>query len=1252
MSVWTIYSIGDPAFLQQVLNAVAMLVGADSFGRFIGIGFLLGTLIIAFQGLLQGAQSIRFQGLLVSFILYSLLFMPKVSVSIEGAYSGAVRVVDNVPLGPAVVGSAVSNLGYGLTRLFEQAFQTPAMTEHGFADALQVMATVRKTALSRLTTGEANSPTAGADVEQSWLNYVADCVLYAVDRQINGLTMDAILQATTLEAALQTPIVTGTTRLMLSETPETLTCAEAYGRLSAYTTTAFLPKFRQAVAAKLGIDQGAVDSRVRAALTTLAQDTVEAQQYMVMTAILPMLERGIVQHYNDIGQWNAALQTSQAIEQRNSQWATESSLFVRIMRPMMTFFEGFIFAIGPFMAFAVALGPLGIAMVGRYLIFGLWIQLWLPILAITNLYLIIATQRAFEALSGQAGVTLPSFRALYESDLLLQDYLATGGMLVASTPAISLMLIYGSAITATHLAGRLQSGDHINERQTSPDVLQPQAAATVGPWLQRTALGGTTAPGASGVLWSFNLGQSAQSSLRSAEQSAQQTQDSFTTSLSQSLAGSAAANHQTSLQYAFGQRLDASYSQADAAVLSASQDLSARFQNSQLSNNQMGTVLRAAIMTPKTAKGIERLAGELSTRYGVDRGMAYEIASAAVQKAATDQQLQARFAEGLAYDIQQGHSGSYTEGLNRTESAQLAQHAQDVLTTSRSVERAAQFVQQYGASGRFGAVETSGLLLAHPALYERLEQSIDRFGLAGDTARQADALLAAGVVGHRQQAYAIAGMGLLLGFYGGARANAMHADEKQQAEAAAQSIYAGLLGVRPPETIAPEGETGFVGPTPRFGEAQTRVVGAGLQDPGPAVVAGLARQRVAADGTIQTLGQAPASVGQLANAGEDAVAQQHLADMNAIRAEEHQRLGEEMAYRVSLPRPAAEAVQREMGGLWIRAAETGALAIAGAGGVSQQVSGAVGAFGQTLSQGGSLAEAVEAGRAAAGSAAGWSAARAAMIDTRLAQIGGYGLTPAQVALYREASESTLLAVAPSAGQMAARQAVIAESGSAGEAIATLIERAVVGRDDTDLRLISQYNHSAPMAPVGEAAAVGTLGQRHAPGPMRHSSATEGHLGQLLDLIAVPESHGNYNAWYNEADQHQVDLSTLTLDQVRAFQQQLLDSGNGGSAIGRYQFIPSTLGDLIERLDLSGAERFTPALQDRLALVLARDAGVNDWMDGAMPTDTFAYNLSQIWAGLPKDASNQSYHQGVGDNAARIDHATVINTLEMIRGTSR
>ncbi|MCK7472118.1 MAG: hypothetical protein MZU95_16220 [Desulfomicrobium escambiense] len=53
----------------------------------------------------------------------------------------------------------------------------------------------------------------------------------------------------------------------------------------------------------------------------------------------------------------------------------------------------------------------------------------------------------------------------------------------------------------------------------------------------------------------------------------------------------------------------------------------------------------------------------------------------------------------------------------------------------------------------FGAVETSLVCWWRSRrCYARLEQTIDRFGLAGDTARQADALLAGGVVGDRQQA--------------------------------------------------------------------------------------------------------------------------------------------------------------------------------------------------------------------------------------------------------------------------------------------------------------------------------------------------------------------------------------------------------------------------------------------------------------------------------------------------------------------
>ena len=179
--MWEIYSIGDAAFLESILNAVAMLAGTADLKQLAGVGFLLGVLLVLFQGILGGAYSIKFQNVLIAWVIYALMFGPKVTVAIEDSYSGAVRVVANVPLGPAAVGSMLSNVGYGVTRLFETAFSTPAMTDHGFADALQTLMTVRKSALSRIALGSANSPTDGADVERSFVNYVADCTLYDVD---------------------------------------------------------------------------------------------------------------------------------------------------------------------------------------------------------------------------------------------------------------------------------------------------------------------------------------------------------------------------------------------------------------------------------------------------------------------------------------------------------------------------------------------------------------------------------------------------------------------------------------------------------------------------------------------------------------------------------------------------------------------------------------------------------------------------------------------------------------------------------------------------------------------------------------------------------------------------------------------------------------------------------------------------------------------------------------------------------------
>jgi conjugal transfer mating pair stabilization protein TraG len=281
-------------------------------------------------------------------------------------------------------------------------------------------------------------------------------------------------------------------------------------------------------------------------------------------------------------------------------------------------------------------------------------------------------------------------------------------------------------------------------------------------------------------------------------------------------------------------------------------------------------------------------------------------------------------------------------------------------------------------------------------------------------------------------------------------------------------------------------------------------------------------------------------------------------------------------------------------------------------------------------------------QAASAAGSGWVKAREALIETRMAQVRGYGLTDEQMTYFRLANESffpagihDMLNTEASLSREDAKAALVRADGETGEHIAELLTRSAISQDDTYLRTIGAYNRAstggAPVSP-----------------PLSQHSISGGQAGALLDLIASPESRGNYNAWYGNAGQDRLDLAALTVNQVRDLQGDLVRT-NGGSAIGRYQLLDDTLDGLVDRLGLSGAERFTPALQDRMALELARDAGMADWIAGRVSDERFAGNLSQVWAGLPRDASNESYYEGIQGNRATVDWNSVIASLRAIRG---
>lgn len=138
----------------------------------------------------------------------------------------------------------------------------------------------------------------------------------------------------------------------------------------------------------------------------------------------------------------------------------------------MAFIEGLSYAIAPIMAFVVLFGSVGLRMNIGYFSMLLWIQLWMPILAVINLFINMSAAGKMAALAS-ANHNLPSMMGIYQLDMELQQWLSMGGMLAASTPALTLMLIYRGAVTAAHFLGRMDGSDYVNERIAIPDVTSP-----------------------------------------------------------------------------------------------------------------------------------------------------------------------------------------------------------------------------------------------------------------------------------------------------------------------------------------------------------------------------------------------------------------------------------------------------------------------------------------------------------------------------------------------------------------------------------------------------------------------------------------------------------------------------------------------------------------------------------------------------------------------------------------------------------
>lgn len=166
-------------------------------------------------------------------------------------------------------------------------------------------------------------------------------------------------------------------------------------------------------------------------------------------------------------------------------------------------------------------------------------------------------------------------------------------------------------------------------------------------------------------------------------------------------------------------------------------------------------------------------------------------------------------------------------------------------------------------------------------------------------------------------------------------------------------------------------------------------------------------------------------------------------------------------------------------------------------------------------------------------------------------------------------------------------------------------------------------------------------------------AVHQQLKPLADLLATGE--GDYDSvnrgWAGDTPQGIKGLtgssfSSYTVQEVLNMQARSI------YAVGRYQFIPSTLRFAVDSSSVSTQDKFTPEVQDRLmaALILYKRPLIITYLQSNHDNlDAALKELAREWASV-EYSNGYSYYSNVGGNRASISRAKVSQVLRHLKKT--
>lgn len=501
MATFTVYTIGDLAMVQGILNGVAMIFdpgqgllggsGSLGMGIIIGLGLLISLVLILAKTMMNMHKGggLDLPVLLVLIIVLYSMTVPKARVQLEDIYTGQVAAVDNVPVGVALPASFISAVTRHLASKIETAFQGVNTAYIPLTD--QVFGNPLKMVMGLYNNTSKASPYITANTRQ----FIIDCAS-------NTVTDSAIKISPNVINTITLNYNAGITTYFSSAYPqgEATSCELAATRLqadvAAYAGGTYKSEGGTATAqtdlvkaASMGaapkpngnhVDVGDVNTAV--GLAQYMAGTIGAAQDVTTNLAMSRIvscASSCLGKATSIADYNACNATcsgdallGNAMDQYAIDASANASMFGKMAIPAMNLLLGLFYALAPIaVAVAAMSASNGPNLLGKYFVFGVWTQSWLPFAALTNAVTQLSIQDGARTVGllydGTGSLSFGEAEALYE---YVRARAATAGDLLALTPLISMAVLTGSYYGLTQLANRMSNNDKFDEKNVAPTI--------------------------------------------------------------------------------------------------------------------------------------------------------------------------------------------------------------------------------------------------------------------------------------------------------------------------------------------------------------------------------------------------------------------------------------------------------------------------------------------------------------------------------------------------------------------------------------------------------------------------------------------------------------------------------------------------------------------------------------------------------------------------------------------------------------